>query len=355
MTESSMWAAQLASYRAPLELNRVPIPKPGRGEVLLRVLACGVCRSDWHLWSGDWNWRMQPHLPHTPGHELAGVVVECGPDVTSLVEGMQVTVPFHLSCGSCSWCTRGFSNRCLRYTSLGFQVPGGLAEYICIPNAAENVFPLPAGIDAESAAALGCRYSSAYHALTDQAALGAGETLAVFGAGGLGLASVQVGIALGARVLAVDPSSRARAMAESFGAIAVWHEDADDRLAAIRALAPDGADVSMDALGSAATAVPALRSLRPGGRHVQAGLTGMQEKGMLPLPVDELVKREITLIGSVGCPRQRFREVLERTAKGDLNPAPLVTRRVPLAEASDVFHAMTDFRTTGVILVLPGA
>jgi Zn-dependent alcohol dehydrogenases len=203
-----MRAALLVDYDSRLDITHVADPALTPSGAMLRVDACGVCRSDWHVWKGDWRWRMNPALPHILGHEVAGEVVAVGREVKDFRVGMKVTLPFHLSCGSCTWCQSGQSNLCDTYTAIGFSVPGGFAELINIPNADETLFELPHSVSPADAAALGCRVTSAFHGIVDKAHLEAGETMVVFGCGGLGLAAVQIGVALGARVIAWTKISR---------------------------------------------------------------------------------------------------------------------------------------------------
>jgi D-arabinose 1-dehydrogenase-like Zn-dependent alcohol dehydrogenase len=349
-----MRAALLVDYDSPLDITNVADPKPTPSGALLRVDACGVCRSDWHVWKGDWRWRMNPTLPHILGHEVAGEVVAVGSEVTSFRPGMKVTLPFHLSCGSCTWCEAGQSNLCDTYTAIGFSVPGGFAELINIPNADETLFELPRSVSPVDAAALGCRVTSAFHGIVDKTHLDAGETMVVFGCGGLGLAAVQIGVALGARVIAVDRNKTALGHAEREGAIALVADGDSSRIAEnVRDLTSGGADVTVDALGSIHTLTPALESLKKRGRHLQLGLTGANEKGMLPTALDSVVKRELTIAGSVGCPRDSFEKLLALVESGRLAPARLISRRIGLAGIDNAFLEMSDYRNSGFSIVDP--
>lgn len=351
-----MRAALLVEYDSPLTVTNVADPDLTPSGAVIRVDACGVCRSDWHVWKGDWRWRMNPALPHILGHEVAGEVVAVGREVKNFRTGMKVTLPFHLSCGNCSWCETGQSNLCDTYTAIGFSVPGGFAELINIPNADESLFELPSGVSPVDAAALGCRVTSAFHGIVDKARLAAGETMVVFGCGGLGLAAVQIGVALGATVVAVDRNIKALDHAAAEGALTLLAEGDSSQIAErVRELTSGGAEVTVDALGSVHTLTPALESLKKRGRHLQLGLTGVEEKGFLPTALDAVVKRELSILGSVGCPRDSFGKLLELVESGKLEPQRLISRRIGLDSIGSAFVEMSDYRSSGFSIVDPTA
>jgi alcohol dehydrogenase len=192
----------------------VPAPSCPRDGVIIDVEATGVCRSDWHAWRGH-----EPvALPHIGGHEFAGVVTAVGPQVRSWAVGDRVTSPFVNGCGRCPWCRSGQAQVCPDQTQPGFTHPGSFAEQVAVRAADLNLVRLPAEIDPVSAAALGCRFATAFRAVTAHGRVGEGEWVAVFGCGGVGLSAVMIAVALGARVVAVDPSAAARARAVELGA-----------------------------------------------------------------------------------------------------------------------------------------
>ncbi|MFN8138094.1 MAG: alcohol dehydrogenase catalytic domain-containing protein, partial [Propionicimonas sp.] len=176
-----MRAVVYSSIGTMPELLDVPEPACPADGAVIAVEATGVCRSDWHAWRGH-----DPvALPHIPGHEFAGVVAEVGPDVRDFAVGERVTVPFVNGCGRCEWCLAGQAQVCPAQTQPGFTGPGSFAEYVAVPAADFNLVRLPDTIDAVTAASLGCRFATAYHALTAQAGLTEGEWLAVHGCGGV--------------------------------------------------------------------------------------------------------------------------------------------------------------------------
>lgn len=346
-----MKAAVVTELRKPPVIQELPDPNPGPGDAVIRVEACGVCRSDWHFWQGDWSWvGLEPSLPAVFGHEFGGVVEAVGSGIRSFQPGDRVTVPFHLACGHCEYCYSGRSNLCGQGI-YGAGLYGGFASKVLIPNADANLVALPQGVDALSAAALGCRYMTAYHGLVDRARIQPGEWVAVFGAGGVGLSAVQIASAVGARVIAVDISEEKLARAREEGAEAVVNAARGPAQEAVKDLTGGGAAVAVDALGSVSTAVPAVLSLVKGGRHVQIGLTGRDEKGLIPLPVDVITFQELQVIGSLGCPTSSYKGLLSLVAAGRLNPRRLVSRTIALEQVGEALTAMSQFNTIGFTVI----
>lgn len=219
---TTMRAAVYGAFSGPINIQEVPKPYAPAGGLLLRVKACGVCRSDYHGWKGLDSDIVQHGLPFTPGHELSGVVVKLGEGTTKFQVGDRVAVPFILSCGACRQCARSRPTICEAQAQPGFTFPGGFAEFVAIPRADRNCSLIPPKVSFLQAAALGCRMTTAYRAVMQQGRLKPGETLAVFGCGGLGLSAVMVALAAAenVRVLAVDPSEEACRKAVELGA---WH------------------------------------------------------------------------------------------------------------------------------------
>ena len=343
-----MKAAVMTELQKPLEIMELPDPVPGPYDALIRVEACGICRSDWHLWQGDWTWMgIQPQLPLVMGHELAGVVEAVGSSVRDFRAGDRVTLPFHMACGHCEYCQTGRSNICLAHGAIGTHFNGGYGRLAAIPAADANLVHLPNDVDAVTAASLGCRYMTSYHALVGRAKLQPGEWVAVFGVGGVGLSAVQIAAALGAQVIAVDISEKKLRLAKAEGAAAVVDAHEQNTVEQIREITNGGADLAVDAVGAAETALPALQSIRKGGRHVQIGLTGAKDHGALPLPVDVMLVQEISFIPSLGCPTSSYRGLLALVVSGKLNPKRLVSRCLSVEQASEVLNAMTNFDTVG--------
>jgi alcohol dehydrogenase len=314
--------------------------------VVVDVRATGVCRSDWHAWRGH-----DPvTLPHVPGHEFAGVVARVGADVASWRPGDRVTAPFVCGCGVCAFCRAGDPQVCPDQTQPGFTHHGSFAERVLVRAAEFNLVRLPDAMSFVAAAGLGCRVATAYRALTAHGGLAAGEWLAVHGCGGVGLSAVLLGSALGARVIAVDVSADALALAGDRGAEAVLDASAPDVPAAIHEITGGGAHVSLDALGSPATAVASVRSLRRRGRHVQVGLL-LGADSTPPLPMDRVLAWELSVHGSHGIAAHEYAALLDLIATAGLDPAALVGRVVSLDEAGPALAAMDGPVPAGMTVV----
>lgn len=315
------------------QVRTVPVPVCPDDGAIVRVEATGVCRSDWHAWRGH-----DPvALPHIPGHEFAGTIAAVGRDVRGWAPGARVTAPFVNGCGACEWCARGEAQVCPDQTQPGFTHAGSFAEYVVVRAADLNLVALPDGVDAVTAASLGCRFATAFRAVTAQARVAAGDEVAVFGCGGVGLSVVMIAAALGARVTTVDVSDAALARAVELGAaVTVSSADpVDDVVAATGG----GAHVSVDALGSPATADAAVRSLRRRGRHVQVGLM-LGDAARAPLPWDRVIAWELEVLGSHGMAAGDYPAMLDMIADGRLDPARLVGEVVDLDGAAHALEAM---------------
>jgi alcohol dehydrogenase len=341
-----MKAIAYQDYGVPPALTEVPAPACPDGGAVLEVRATGVCRSDWHAWRGH-----DPvTLPHIPGHELAGVVAEVGAGVTLWRAGDRVTVPFVCGCGTCAYCVAGDAQVCPQQTQPGFTGPGSFAERVAVHAADTNLVALPDSIDFVTAASLGCRFATAFRALTAHGRLGAGDWLAVHGCGGLGLSAVLIGVALGARVIAVDIAAPALALAGELGAAHVVNAATDpDPAATIRQLTGGGAAVSVDALGSPGTAAASVLGLRRRGRHVQAGLL---LGGATPLPMDVVVAQELEIYGSHGMAAADYPPLLSLVADGTLRPDLLIGKVIGLADAPAALTAMDHPATEAGMTVI---
>ena len=348
-----MRAAVLTEYGEPLSIEERDVPQPTPDGAVIEVEACGICRSDWHGWQGDWEWfDGKPPLGQVLGHEPAGTVVEVGERVRTVSEGDRVAIPFNIGDGTCPTCRRGLANICENTTPIGFAIPGAFAEAVAVPAADHNLVSLPSDVSAVEMAGLGCRFMTAFHGLANRATLSGGETVAVYGCGGVGLSAVAIADALGASVIAVDLRDEALDRAEALGADAVVNgRETDDAPSAVRALSDGGAHVAVDALGIAETCRNAARSLRRRGRHVQIGLTTSEERGEVALPIDTIVQKEISVLGSHGMAPAHYDELLSMVSSGRLDPGAIVSEEVGLEDVSDVLASMTDFDTVGIPVV----
>lgn len=347
-----MKAAVLESFQRPLAVRELPDPTPAPDGAVIRVEANGICRSDWHAWMGDWSWvGFQVQVPRVLGHEFAGVVEAVGPGVTRFRPGDRVVVPFSQGDGTCEYCRTGHANVCENVVVPGFSYDGGYGRYAAIPNADINLVALPEAVSFRDAASMGCRFMTSFHGIVDQAQVRAGEWVAVFGCGGIGLSAVHIAAAQGANVIAVDINADKLALARQLGAAATVNSRSADAVDAVQSITRGGAHVAVDALGIAQTCRSALLSLRKRGRHLQIGLTTQAEQGLVALPVDVIVLKELQLIGSLGMQPSHYPAMLRLVEQGRLQPGQLVTGEVHVSEASPVLESMTDFATVGIKVI----
>jgi D-arabinose 1-dehydrogenase-like Zn-dependent alcohol dehydrogenase len=340
-----MRAVVVEEYGVVPVVRDVPRPEPAAGAVVLRVEATGLCRSDWHGWMGH---DSDIVLPHVPGHELAGTIAALGAGVTGWQVGDRVTTPFVCACGRCEQCLEGNQQVCPNQLQPGFNYWGSFAEYVAVPYASVNLVRLPDDMDFATAAGLGCRFATSFRAVHQVGKVRAGERVAVFGCGGVGLSAVMIATALDAEVVAIDTNPEALALAREYGATHTL-EASDEVAARIQDLG--GAHVTIDALGSSDIVQQALSSLRPRGRHVQVGLlpNGVQ------LDVGRLIGQELSWLGSHGMPAHAYPEMLALVASGKLRPAELITRTITLDETPAALAALSNGTPAGITVITPGS
>jgi alcohol dehydrogenase len=338
-----MRAVVFHAFGEPPAVETVADPSPPDDGVVVAVRATGVCRSDWHGWMGH-----DPaiSLPHVPGHELAGEVVSAGPEVRAFAVGDRVTVPFCCGCGTCEPCRQGWTQICDVDFQPGFTAWGSFAELVALPRADLNLVRLPDSLGDVEAASLGCRFMTAFAALTD---VRAGDWVAVHGCGGLGLSAVMIARALGAAVVAVDVDPDTLELAGSLGAAEVV---TDDPVARIHEITGGGAHVSLDALGSAATCRNSILSLRKRGRHVQVGLM-LESDRDAAIPMDRVIAYELSLRGVHGMAVGRYDALLRLVESGAVAPGRLIGRRIGLEDAGAELASMGSFAQRGVTVIEP--
>lgn len=340
-----MRAAVVRGYRQPLSIETVADPTCPENGVVLEVAACGVCRSDYHGWVGT---DASVQDGSILGHEYCGTVVEAGPRARHRV-GDRLIAPFILACGGCPACHSGVSNACAEAVVPGFGIPGAYAEYVAVPFD-HNLVHLPDTISPALAAGLGCRVTTAWHALTDRAALRAGEWVAIHGTGGIGLATLLLAKMLGARVVVVDVVEDKLAYARRFGADAAVNAARTDAGAAIRDITGGGAQVSIEALGIAATTTASLDCLATLGRHVQVGMPAGEDTHM-QINMGTVYARQLALFGTRGMPSWKYPDLLGMIERGQVDISPMVSREIALSGASAELEAMSGPTPPGTAVI----
>jgi alcohol dehydrogenase len=336
-------------FGGPLSVAQVADPAADDDGVVIEVKASGICRSDWHGWLGH-----DPditRLPHVPGHELAGIVAQTGKNVARWKPGDRVTLPFVCACGTCPECVSGNQQVCDHQFQPGFTGWGSFAQYVAIKYADVNLVRLPPEIDFVTAASLGCRFATSFRAIVAQGRVAPGQWVAVHGCGGVGLSALMIARALEARVIAVDIDDNVLALAKRLGAaVTIDARDNRDVPGLIRELTGRGADVSLDALGSAVTCSNSISCLRKRGRHVQVGLLAGDD--YLPrVPMHQVIGRELEICGSHGMQASKYGEMLAMIVSGRLDPKALIGKTVPLEQASRELEGMGQFGAVGITVI----
>ncbi len=339
-----MRAALVRNFHEDLVIETVADPSCPEDGVVLEVAACGVCRSDYHGWTGGHPKVTQGSIL---GHEYCGTVVEAGPQATYRV-GDRLIAPFILACGKCSACHSGVSNTCAHQIVPGFGAPGAYAEYVAVPFD-HNLVHLPENMSPALAAGLGCRVTTAWHALTDRAQVRAGEWVAVHGTGGIGLASLLLAKMLGARVVVVDIVAEKLEHAVAHGADATVNAAECNAADAIKEITGGGAQVSIEALGIEATTNASVECLATLGRHVHVGMPAGD--GHMRVNMRAIYTKQLSFFGTRGMPSWKYPPLLEFIARGDVDIAPMVAREVPLSGASDELRAMSGPTAPGTAVI----
>jgi propanol-preferring alcohol dehydrogenase len=327
-----MKAVRLVEPRLPLVEQEVPIPRVGPDDVLVRIRAAGICRSDMHYRAGVSPVRP---LPLTLGHEVAGVIEEAGDRVTDLQPGDRVCLHYLVACGQCAYCASGNEQFCTSGSMIGKYQDGGYAEFIRVP--ARNAFPLPNEISFEQGAIMMCSSATSLHALY-KAELQPGDRVAVFGAGGLGMSAIQLAQAFGALdVFAVDIDPGRLELAARFGAIPIDNRGGDAAAEIRERTGSRGVEAALELIGLPATIRQALDALAIFGRLVVVGL------GDHPVPIEpyaDLILKEAKLIGCSDHLAQELPLLIELARRGVLDLSPVVTDTIPLD--ADAINGVLD-------------
>ena len=339
----NMRAARYHGPGQPIRLETVSLRDLEPGEALVRVRAAGICHTDLHFLSGVLDLGIRPL---TLGHEIAGEVADLRGAATGVKVGDRVLASYYATCGECHWCRTDRANLCSRIVAeYGFTADGGYAEYVIVP--ARNLVPLPPALDMAEAATLGCSVTTAIHAAGTIAKVGIGDTVVVYGAGGVGFGLIQYCRLAGARVLAVTRSAARGAIAGRLGAEIV---DGSRPVAEqVRQLTGgEGVDVVFELAGRRATMQESVNALRRRGRLV---FIGYSEDRLEASPL-QLVIGELTITASVGNTFDELLQAVDLAARGQIRA--IVDRRVRLEELPDTLAALKRGEIVGrAVVVFP--
>ncbi|MFQ6060923.1 MAG: alcohol dehydrogenase catalytic domain-containing protein [Thermoplasmata archaeon] len=333
-----MKAAVFYEKGQPLKIEDVEIPKIEGHEVLVRVAACGLCRTDLHYLHGVPTFKKPPIIL---GHEISGTVEEVGSKVENLKEGDAVLIPPVFSCGHCQWCRQGRGTICTSQIMVGNHRDGGFAEYLSVP--ADSIFHLPPKVPLKEGSIISDAISTPYHAVVNRGRVRAGDTVAVYGCGGVGLSTVQMASLVGASVIAIDIFDEKLEMARELGASETINAKVEEDIAKkVRKMTGGGVDVALEVIGNPTTIQQAYNSVKWGGTVVVVGYTHKD----VTISAGRMMFREIEMKGSLGCGLQDFPKIIELVRTGKLRIEPLVTHRYSLEEINKGFEILEKGEAT---------
>ena len=364
-----MKAAILPEVGKPMIIEDIPTPKPRSGEVLVKVVACGVCHTDLHVVKGE----VKFPTPAVMGHEISGVVTEVGEGVRNVAPGDNVVGAFIMPCGWCRYCAGGRDDLCETFfalnrlkgalydgetrlarndgSAIAMYSMGGLAEYSVVP--ATALFKVPEGVPLPESCIIGCAIMTAYGAVRRQANLAMSQTVAVVGVGGVGSNIIQMARTAGASmIIAVDVRDDQLEAAKRLGATHGVNASNGDPITAVRDITnSEGVDVAFEALGRPQTIVSAFKMAKDGGRVVIVGIAA--GAATADLEITHLVRRGITVAGSYGARvRGDMPEILRLVAAGKIDVSTPISRRVSLDQINEAYDDLSKGKITGRAIVV---
>jgi D-arabinose 1-dehydrogenase-like Zn-dependent alcohol dehydrogenase len=339
-----MRAMGVVAYGEPLRQLDLEAPELPPGHARLEVLTCGVCFSDVKTARGRMPYSGRLSLPHVPGHEICARVAETNPP--GAFEPGAMVVVYHLwPCRRCSRCRAGEDNLCLAPQAwTGFTHPGGFQEELVVP--IDRLVPVPAGIDPVHAAPLTCALGTAYRAVVTRGRVIAGSSVVVVGLGGVGMHALQIAATAGGRVVGIDRSERAVAVAEELGLTALYGDGDDTERRLLHVFGGDGVDAVVDTVGTVETLRQAERLVRPGGRIVAVGYA---LDGIIELPAAPVVLQEKELLGSRYVRMDELERAISLVAEGRVRT--VIDRVEPLAEANRGLEALEAGEVVGRVVL----
>jgi propanol-preferring alcohol dehydrogenase len=330
---TDMKAAVFHGKEMGIVVERVPMPTYGEDDVLVKVAACGLCRTDLHYLKGLPTVKKPPMIL---GHETSGTVSELGSRVKNFKKGDRVLIPPVFACGVCEYCRSGRGTICANQTMIGNHRDGGFAEYISVP--ASDIFNLPEPIPLQEGAIIADAISTPYHAVVNRGQVRPGENVLVVGCGGVGLSTIQMASVAGGTVIAVDIFDQKLEMARTLGATYTINSQKEADIGkAVKKLIGGGADIAFEVIGNPATIQAAFKSLKWGGRLIQVGYSHED----VTLNAGKIMFCEMTVMGSLGCGLQDYPKIIQMIRHGKFKVKELVTHRFPLDDINKGFELLS--------------
>jgi 6-hydroxycyclohex-1-ene-1-carbonyl-CoA dehydrogenase len=330
-----MKAAVFYGIKEGLKVEDIPVPQVTEDQILVKVAACGACHTDLHYIDHGVPTFKKP--PIVLGHEASGIVEEVGGSVANVKKGQRVLIPAVLTCGKCLACRQGRENICYDMKMLGNHFDGAYAEYVAVP--AKDVLDLPESIPLEEASIIADAISTPYHAVKNRARVQPGDTVVVFGCGGVGINAVQLASAVGGYVIAVDINERKLEWAAQFGAAKTINASKVERVSKeVKKLTGGGADIAMEVIGNPKTIEEAFECVRIGGRLCVVGYT--HEK--IAVVAGKIMFKELEIVGSLGCRPVDYVPLIRMVEQGKIDLKRLVTHRFSLEEIGKAFEVMKE-------------
>jgi 6-hydroxycyclohex-1-ene-1-carbonyl-CoA dehydrogenase len=337
-----MKAAIFFGADKPLKVEDVPIPEIGPEEALVKIAACGVCHTDLHYLEGVPTFKKPPVIL---GHEASGIVTKVGEKASNIHVEDRVLIPPVLTCGFCYNCRIGRENLCSNIVMIGNSIDGAYAEYAKIP--AKDLVKLPMEIPLEEASIISDAMSTPFHALKNRAELRPGDSVAIYGIGGVGLNAVQIAVALGASVIAVDKIDEKLEYAKELGASEIINVNNENPVKAIRRITNGGVDVAVEAIGVPEVMRMAYDSVRWGGRTVIIGYSHKE----VCISAATLMFREKEIYGSLGCRIVDYPPLVDMIRRGKLKL--LVSDKMPLEKVNEALKMLKEGKVKTRAIVIP--
>lgn len=336
-----MKAMVLREFKTPLVMEEKEIPKPGRGEVLVQVMASGLCSSDLHIQDGT---IATVRVPFTPGHEMAGVIAEIGEGVTSVKVGDHIAASIDVICGKCRFCRTGRTNLCTGLVRIGFERNGSHEEYCVIPE--ENAFKIADWIPFEQATGIPDAVGCMYNAIKNRAQIKPGERLLIMGTGGLGMNAIQIGKVFGATVYATSRQQEKCDTSVRMGAdAAINTKEKNLREEIVRLTGGEMCDAVIDNIGIEGSIDEALTLIRPGGRVIISGY----KAPYFTANYQDAMKFEKEILGMRGMTRQDMAEVIRLIE--DKKITPYVYKTMPFEKINEALQMLRDGSAKGRVVL----